>query len=200
MTTDPSSVVRSSCPAPVHSGRLVLTPGDPRAAPNRDLVLEALVETGLIGAPLARRTDAYAAGEWFLGLISFAGCSVAVELDPAADTPCCHVRVPPLLTHPELQCGRNTKPPRCEGCRAPLADWRTRLDHWRSHPHAGVVCPSCGEIRPPWRWDWKGRGGFGRLFILVEEVFPGEATPTPSLLERLTAASGTGWRHFFVQD
>lgn len=200
MTTERASPPRPPGAASSHTGRLILTPGDPRAAPSRELLLEALAEMAVIGAPLAGRGDAYAAGEGLLGLISFAGCAVAVELDPGVGVPCCHVRVPALLAHPELQYGRNTRPPRCEGCRASLVDWRERFAHWRGHPHVGVVCPGCGEIRPPWRWDWKGTGGFGRLFVLVEEVFPGEATPTPSLLERLTAASGTGWRHFFVQD
>lgn len=200
MTADPVPDIDSVAGISGHTGRLILTPGDPRAAPNRDLVLEALAETAVIGPPLAGCADAYAAGEGLLGLISFAGCAVAVELDPSSGGACCHVRVPPVLDQSELRYGRNTRPPRCAGCRAALTDWRERLDHWRGQPHVGVVCPGCGEIRPPWRWDWKARGGFGRLFILVEEVFPGEATPTPSLLERLTAASGTGWRHFYVQD
>jgi hypothetical protein len=51
-----------------------------------------------------------------------------------------------------------------------------------------------------WDWDWKQQGGFGRLFVMVEEVFPGEAVPTPGLLDLLRDLDGTPWRHFYVQE
>jgi hypothetical protein len=48
--------------------------------------------------------------------------------------------------------------------------------------------------------DWKQQAGFGRRLIEVEEVFPGEAVPTQSLLDLLKRASGSGWRYFYIQD
>lgn len=52
----------------------------------------------------------------------------------------------------------------------------------------------------PWDWDWKGNAGFGRFFVQVEEIFPGEATPTTALTGVLEQATGAPWRHFYVQD
>lgn len=153
-----------------------------------------------VGAMASRLGHAFCVGPCFLSLVSFTGCAVQIETSPDPHTPFCHIRLPPLSPHPRLHCGRNTRPPRCANCRGRLADWRKRTVHWASHPDQGVTCPSCGKIRPPWQWDWKEQAGFGRRVIFVEEVFPGEATPTQSLLDLLADASGTGWRHFYVRD
>ncbi|MBK1719045.1 hypothetical protein CKO27_15585 [Thiocystis violacea] len=191
--------------SPAHTGRLVLTPADPHAAPDSGLLIEALTTAGFLGERLGEHLGeggarAFRIGPGFLSLLAFAGCSVWVRDEPEADTRFAHIRIPPASAHPWLLSGRNTRAPRCLGCRARLTDWRERTDHWAAHPHAGVSCPSCGETRAPWGWDWKQQGGFGCLFIQVEEVFPGEATPTQSLFDLLIRASGAGWHHFYVQD
>ncbi|MBK1722419.1 hypothetical protein CKO23_09190 [Thiocystis violacea] len=187
--------------APNHTGRLVLTTLDPHASPQRVLLVEMLAEKGFIGERLAQgEVAAYAIGPGFLSLLTFAGCAVRIRSEPDAGAPFCHIQVPPVREHPYLLAGRNTRAPRCVGCRARLLDWRERRAHWASHPHAGVTCPTCRETRPPWLWDWKQQGGFGRLFIQIEEIFPDEATPTPALFDLLIRATGTGWRHFYIQD
>ncbi len=148
----------------------------------------------------SRSGEAFRVGTCFLSLVSFTGCAVRIETAPDSHVPFCHVRISPLAPQPLLQYGRNTRAPRCRECRGRLEDWRERTEHWASHPHAELMCPNCGATRRPSQWDWKQQGGFGRLFILVEEVFPGEAVPTPSLLDLLAQTSGTGWRHFYVRD
>lgn len=187
---------------PIHTGRLVLTAADPHAVADPDLLTGVLAQAGFIGAPLRDYSGAYSVGPQFLSLVTFAGCAVALPSAPGilSDGAFAHVLIPKLAPAPRLLTGRNTRAPRCPSCRARLKDWRSRTAYWREHPMAGLTCPACGETRPPWRWDWKEQGGFGRVFILVEEVFPGEAVPTPSLLDLLTHASGSGWRHFYVQD
>jgi hypothetical protein len=184
---------------PDHTGRLVLTTLDPRTAPDPDLVTDVLCQTGFIVAPLPDEEHAFAVGPSFLSLLAFAGCAVTIPTGED-NAPRCQVRVPVPESAPRLLWGRNTRPPRCPGCRARLQDWRERLPDWQGRPAVGAACPACGEIRPPWRWDWKQQGGFGRLFVLVEEVFPGEAVPSPRLLDLLTRACGCGWRHFYIQD
>lgn len=187
---------------PSHTGRLVLTPADPQLAPERHLVSDILVEAGFIGAPLDRGGDAYEAGPELLSLLSFAGCAVVLPTrsDGQDDVPGCHVRLLGPESAPRLISGRNTRGPRCPGCRTRLQEWRDHAREWLEHPLLGQRCPSCGATNAPVHWDWKQEGGFGRLFVLVEEVFPGEAVPTQRLLDLLTRAGGSAWRHFYVQD
>jgi hypothetical protein len=187
---------------PVHTGRLLLTPEDPHRVPDVPRLRTALGAAGLLGAPLPGRDHAFLVGERFLALFTFAGCSVQIELAPPAegDGPFCHICFMGPFASPTLLQGRNTRPPRCRACRAPLKEWRARLSAVERHSDVPLACPTCGAARPPWDWDWKGNAGFGRFFISVEEVFPGEATPAPSLIELLTRETGAAWRHFYVQD
>lgn len=187
---------------PSHTGRLVLTTSDARSAPERELVQGILLQAGFIGAALIEDPETFAAGPELLGLLSFTGCAVVLPRPSGSqvDRPACQVAIRGPTPAPRLLWGRNTRGPRCPGCRARLQGWRDRLAVWQERPALAQQCPGCGVISPPWRWDWKQGGGFGRLFVLVEEVFPGEAVPTQELLDLLTRACGSGWRHFYVQD
>lgn len=190
----------------LHTGRLILTPADPHLVPDVDLLIEGLSQSGFLGDPLSSEAvstgegeRAFTIGAGFLSLLSFAGCAVRIR-DSRSDGRFSHIRIAPISPYPRLMVGRNTRSPRCVGCRAPLSGWHALVDHWATHPHAGVRCPACGETRPPWLWDWKQQGGFGRVFVQIEEVFPGEAVPTPAFFEQLIRISGIGWRHFYIQD
>ena len=61
-------------------------------------------------------------------------------------------------------------------------------------------CHSCGLIGPAWEWNWRRQAGFGRIFLIIEEVFPGEGQPLPGLLAALNALGVGPWQHFYVQD
>lgn len=182
-----------------HTGRLVLTTADPRVAPEREPVLRVLRQAGFIAEPLIDDPDAFEVGPHLLELLSFTGCAVVLPRASPGGLGC-EVRIRGPAPTPRLMWGRNTRGPRCPGCRTRLQGWRERIPIWEARPFLVQPCPSCGGMDPPWRWDWKQGGGFGRLFVLVEEVFPGEAVPTQGLLERLSGAGGSGWRHFYVQD
>lgn len=67
-------------------------------------------------------------------------------------------------------------------------------------PGRQIPCPACGSRHPLWAWDWKGSAGCGRSFLWVEEVFPGEAEPTPTFQAALTSLTASPWRHFYTQD
>jgi hypothetical protein len=183
-----------------HTGRLVLAPMDSNLAPDRTLLTDALAREGFLGPALGPGLDTYAVGENFLQLVAFTGCAVQVEINPegAPDRPFCHVRIAGPYPAPLTLVGRNTRPPRCPACRARLGDWRRLLDH--SAFGRGVSCPACARRSPLYTWDWKETGGFARLSVWVEEVFPGEAAPTDALMQLLARATGSAWRHFYVQD
>ncbi len=184
------------------TGCLILTPTDPHLAPEVKLVIEGLTQAGFLGQPRASTETGldFDLGSNFLNLLSFTGCAVQIpqHLAKGDDRP--PIRILPVSPYPRLLAGRNTRPPRCLACRAPLPNWRDLLQVWPIRPHLGISCPTCGVVRPPWLWDWKQHGGFGRLFVRIEEVFPNEATPTPALFEQLIRISGTSWRHFYLQE
>jgi len=185
----------------VHTGRLVLTEQDPFRLPDAAALVAALGAGGLIGGPLPGRPAAYVTGPRFLGLVTFAGCAVQLELSPRGDGgPFCHIRLAGPYPEPRFLHGRNTRPPRCPSCRAPLKGWAEAGLGWDGSAMQPLACPACAASAPAFRWDWKEGAGFGRLLVAIEEVFPGEAVPSPALLDLLARASGQPWRHFYVQD
>jgi hypothetical protein len=180
---------------------MLLTPKNPLLSLPVSALQDSLRKVGFIGRGIPGNDRAFFAGERFLDLLIFAGCSVQIELTPPADgRSFCHVRFRGPAGHPELIRGRNTRPPRCPACRAPRRDWKDILLAPVPANDPRLVCESCGAEHPPWDWDWKGNAGFGRTFVQVEEIFPGEATPAPALTEILEGVSAGPWRHFYVQD
>jgi hypothetical protein len=193
---------------PNHTGRLVLAPRDALQAPGPDALIAGLQAARFLGAALDTGLDpalnragvpaarAFTVGGDFLHLVSFTGCAVQIEVAPNPGRPFCHVRIVGPSPGPLALLGCNTRPPRCPSCRAPLQDWRQHLG--AAVPM--LACPACGTQHPAWAWDWKESGGFARLSLWVEEVFPGESAPTDALLELLSDLSAMPWRHFYVQD
>ncbi len=117
---------------------------------------------------------------------------------------------PDLVRDPERQWGRNREPGLVRDQEPALKrdlnsglvrDLGPDLGHDLSlDPGWEIPCPACGSRHPLWAWDWKGKAGFGRSFVWVEEVFPGEAEPTPAFQTALTSLTASPWRHFYVQD
>jgi len=183
-----------------HTGRLLLTTQDPFSLPEPAPLTVRLSEAGFLGPPLEGCRAGFAVGERFLQLVIFAGCSVQIQLSPMGDSPFCHIRFTGPFRRPVFLSGRNTRPPRCRNCRGRLRNWQAALfDRGNAGPEQ-IICPACGETNPPWSYDWTEQAGFGRLFIRIEEVFPGEAIPTSALMGLLEAASGCKWRHFYIQE
>lgn len=185
-----------------HTGRLVLTTLDPAAAPDRESLRWALSKAGFIGAPRSGGGEGFSVGPHLLTLLSFTGCAVVL---PPSDTlgsyeTGCHVRILGPTPAPRFLWGRNTRGPRCRVCRARLKDWMDQPPPGGASGQGGWSCPKCGAQHPPWIWDWKQQAGFGRLFVVVEQVFPGEAVPTQALMDLLTPLCNCGWHHFYVQD
>lgn len=188
----------------LHTGRLVLTPEDPHRLPD-DLhaVTDGLTEIGFIAGPLPGRSAAFLLGESFMQWVSFMGCSPFIRLEPGDDAePFCHLVIDGPYERPRLLHGRNTTPPRCTACRKRIDNWHEVIEHWSREGAGGLTaCPHCGHRQDPATLDWRQSAGCGRLFLFVENIFPQEAIPAPTLLERLsTASGGMAWRYFYQQD
>jgi hypothetical protein len=206
MTSEPCERQMIPVSAPLHTGRMVLTPVDPLQAANRATIVAHLADIGLLGAPLDGAPDGFAIGDLFGALVGFTGCAVQFG---GGEGPACAVgpwvRVLPTYDCPRLMWGRNTRPPRCPECGSALRNWRDLLAPPPRHGESPITAPKlhcnhCGETASAEHWRWGRHGGGGRSFVSIEEVFPGEAAPLPSLLAALAGLSVGPWQHFYVQD
>jgi hypothetical protein len=193
----------------LHTGRLVLCPRDPLQAPDQATLARTLDDIRLIGAqlPAVDAEQRYRIGPDFGSLIAFTGCAVSFGTQDAADTRGPGIRLPAPSAAPRLFVGRNTRPPRCPECRAPLRDWAlafgwatTQARQAKQDATVMLRCVGCGAGACAHRWDFGRHGGAGRSVVLIEEVFPGEASPLPALLRALETATGVPWAYFYQQD
>jgi hypothetical protein len=186
-------------------GKLLLRPESVEPPPpSRGRLIAAMQGLGLIGSPVDkhRRPRRFLAGQRFLQLISFLGCSPNVRLQPPTDRSedFCYIEVLGPWEQARFMHGRNTRPPGCPVCGHRNADWQASMQ--REGAEASRVewtCGACGARTPPSQWNWRQQAGFGRLFIQINSIFPSEAVPTPELLESLERLSATPWRYFYIQ-
>lgn len=173
---------------------LFLAPKAIDAAPGRAAVIRVLEDLEIVGAPLI--DGLFRAGEGFSRHVIFAGCSPHLALQPPDDggPAFCHVGVHGPWPHARLVTGPNTVRPRCPHCRGGFDEWRERLARWHQDGER-AMCPSCGRASAPCRLDWRAHAACGRLLVELRNVYPAEASPSDTLLDRLARETGMAWRH-----
>lgn len=192
--------------------KLLLYPRDPDRAPLDITVLAgALREIGFIGTPVAVADgEFHPTGERFLQLVSFLGCSPAIELEPPADPAMledarergafCHVY---LVSTPSLtfRADARTTPPRCPACGRADPDWHARIAAWRDDPAAlAWTCPACGHHGQLTDLRFRKSAGFARTWVEIRGIHPAEAVPDPALLARLEDLAGCAWQYCYLQE
>ncbi len=186
-----------------HTGRLILTPVDPLQAADPYRLQTRLKDIAFISESIGTSAEtAFLIGDAFLSLITFLGCSPFIEVSPTEDgSAFCQVRLLGPHSDPKFLRGRNTQPPRCMACRGRLNDWLDKALSWEQQPQEYCIdCERCGSHQRPIDLQWKQNAGFGRVFIAIDNIFPGEAVPVPNLLQELEKFTGTDWRYFYIQD
>ncbi len=188
---------------PLHTGRLILTPEDPYFVPNQpDAILHRLEKIELIGSPL-KNGNGYLLGDAFMQLVTFMGCSPAILLEPnQSGEAFCHLLSKGPYPKPQLIEGKNTRPPRCTACRKRINEWNRLFQEW-SEKESGWTfsCPHCQQNQDPAALDFRQSAGCGRYFLLIENIFPQEAIPSPTLLKALRDESqDQPWRYFYQQE
>ena len=170
--------------------------GDPHWTPEDPAHLTAVLrQLGFLGAPLeAAGGGAYRAGDEFLGLVMFLGCSPQVELDPDAAPAGAAVCYISIYQYPDVQfIAADRRPqPRCPQCRAPVEPLPDLASDTLYH------CEECNTASPLHAIDWRHAAGFGRCFIEVHGIYPQEAVPVDKLLQQLETCSGSKWDYFYV--
>jgi hypothetical protein len=192
--------------------KLLLYPQDPDCAPVDTAALaDALQAIGFIGAPVAVADGVfYPTGDRFLQLVTFLGCSPAIEVDPPADPAAleparasgafCHVYLA-SDTQLAFRADPRTPPPRCPACRQAFAAWQARIARWRKDPATlDWTCPACGHRGRLTELRFRKSGGFARTWVEVRGIHPAEAVPGEALLNRLYTLSGCRWQYSYLQE
>jgi len=164
---------------------------------NTEALLSALQKTGLIATtPISAPTTNLLAGERFLELIVFMGCSPAIQLMPDAQgSAWCYISIQQHSAPGKIYAGSLSRPARCGMCKTSLETQQllTQLDN-QDLPH----CPQCQNQLDWSDVSWNKTIGMARTAILIHNVFPHEAIPSDELVNTINAASGISWRYFYI--
>lgn len=189
--------------------KLLLHPADPWHEPVvTQTLLDRLGAIGLVGQAFSlegRRH--YYAGERFLELIVFLGCSPQVTLKPPDDAGepgtgswargFCHVTFRES-GEADFVAGSGVLVPRCPRCRRREEAWREAVDEWGCDKVSyRWRCGGCGLQARLHELDWRQSAGFGRFFVEIWGIHNAEAVPAEPLLVALHEATGGAWRYFY---
>lgn len=183
--------------------KLVLYPEVADITPDDAQALTAsLSRIGLIGDNFDYLDQPhFAAGEHFLELVTFLGCSPVIGLEPTEeDDKFCHIHIEGPLPQVTFLYSPGEVNPRCPKCRYPVQEWQNLIEQWHEDPLCRLWdCPECGEETDLYRMNWRQMAGFARFFIEIWGIFPHEAVPTEKLLNQLaTHTPGVSWSFFYA--
>ncbi len=183
------------------SGELILHPPPGGHSLDQGRLRERLTVIGLAGADMPGCSSRLLVGQRFFQLITFLGCSPALEISPPAtgSNNFCHLSLIGPFSGPRLLSAPNTRPPRCPHCGKGLHTWRARERAWqRGELGEELLCPECGLNSLPEHLNWRRKAGISDVFVAISQVFPEEAVPLPALLTGL-GEDGHDWGYFYLQ-
>ena len=160
----------------------------------------ALQKTGLIAhspepASSPCTTD-FLAGERFLDLMVFMGCSPAIQLKPNEQgSAWCYISFQQHSAPGKIYAGSLSRPARCGMCKSPL-ETEQLLDSLDKQS-----LPTCPQCQTQLDWSdiiWNKTIGMARDAILIHNIFPHEAIPADELINAINTASGISWRYFYI--
>lgn len=173
---------------------LYLAPTAPDTLPPLGAVIDALRTLAIIGAPLGPQT--YRTSTAFSQHVVFAGCSVSLVIEPLPDggPAFSHVVLHGPLNQARLVTAAGHARARCPHC-------RQRIDRVAAPSDANTAwtCPACRQVSTACELDWRRYGLCGRLMIEIVNVFPGEATPSDTLLRVLHDATALTWHYAWAR-
>jgi len=158
----------------------------------------ALQTIDLIAKPITEKTGAqktnqhYFIGEKYLDYIAYMGCAPAIQFE-ASDTNenfCfikIHQYVKPVLIHSQKQ----ARTPHCPVCNKPVKNWQYKKTESTIH------CDLCDTTSAIEKYSWRKMAGYAQLFIEITDIFPKEAIPQQSLLDKLATITNTEWQYFY---
>ena len=183
----------------MNNGQLLLYP---TSITNRsDDIIKTLQSIQLIDKPWKQQTD-WLAGDNFLKLITFMGCSPYIEFEPpeSGEENFCFVRLLGPYDKRQFIFGKNVRPPQCSHCFGKTDKAANLPIQTKSNPEDNWTCPSCNKSSHLADLNWRKQAGAASLFIVINSIFPSEAIPGNELLNALKASTNCDWKYFYLQE
>ena len=147
---------------------------------------------GLIADTVTDQENNFYTGKRYLDYIAYMGCAPAIQFEASETSEnFCHVIIHQHESEKLIVSKTQARAPHCPNCNKPVKEW---LDN---KTEDAIHCPLCSTRSNIADYNWRKMGGYGRLFIEITDIFPKEATPQQTLLDKLTGISKADWSYFY---
>jgi len=138
------------------------------------------------------------AGEAFINLLSFLGCSPNINLSPVDGDNFCYIEINSIAGEARILGHTNSVIPRCPDCKHKLKDWQSINNY--QYASTSINCPECNALLKMPDLKWRQEGGYGRFYIAITNIHPHEAVPSEKLIQTLEQTTGFKWHYFYANN
>lgn len=176
--------------------RLIFHPQDPEQFVDSTTLTTGLIDIGFIEEE-AYQNNHYLAGDRFLNLLTFLGCSPNITLTPANGESHCHIAI--LESSEASRCVGFTRTanPKCPHCTRRINNWK--IENWENG-NTDCLCDKCQTSTPYANLNWKHECGFARGGFVISQIYPHEAVPTEQLLSALENTTAYPWLYSYANN
>lgn len=175
------------CSLFLHPFRCTVSPEDVRQ------LISALQEMEFISHEIiGQEKNSYYTGKHFLDHIAYMGCAPSIQFEAGEHGEnFCYVKLHRYNSAKLIYSQTQSRAPHCPDCKKPVKDWQ------QSKTETTIKCDSCDTTANIESFNWRKTAGYARLFIEITDIFPKEAIPQQSLLDRLAEITNTEWKCFY---
>lgn len=164
---------------------------DPVTADTPSLLIE-LQNIGLISKKINNQNNHFYTGEKFLDYITYLGCAPAIQFEADENNDnFCSIKIHHYKSRKLIVSKTQAKPPQCPECKKPVKLWRDTATT------TTINCNHCNTTSRIESYNWRKMAGYAQLFLEVTDIFPKEAIPQPSLMDKLYNITETDWSYFY---
>lgn len=185
--------------------KLIFFPADFKQFTSQQTLLATLLKCKLIHPPQTNPGPThkhYLAGEHFLSLITFLGCSPNINLLPVDGENHCYISLIKASTRAKRLGFTNTAKPKCPACKKRISHWKTLDGQAQAWQQADNIC-TCDKCQTATAFgdlNWKQECGYGRCGFEIAHIYPHEAVPTDQLLNILHQFTGFLWNYCYANS
>ena len=156
--------------------------------------IHALQSIGLIAQKIdtQKNTAHYFTGKKYLDYIAYMGCAPSIQFETSEKNEnFCFIKIHRLPEPQLIHSQKQARAPHCPRCNKPVKNW---LDKKTT---SGIHCNSCNNTSSIENFNWRKMAGYAQLFIEITDIFPKEAIPQASLLDKLAGINDVEWLYFY---
>ena len=135
-------------------------------------------------------------GSKYLDYIAYLGCAPSIQFDASANnsdnsSDFCFIKIHNYKSARLIHSQKQARAPQCPHCNKPVKNWQ------QNKTSSTIHCDLCHSTFNIEAFNWRKMAGYAQLFIEITDIFPKEAIPQKTLLDKLSNITNADWQYFY---